>query len=101
MRNEMKRASSNDPDDGYSVEITSLDAPETQEHTPDGLLRGSRLAPKVRTWLTILSVIAGILLVIVVLPPLLPSLLPKKTNTPSKPHLPPAQIQNVIVQNGV
>jgi len=97
----MKRASSDDPDDGYTVEITSLDAPETQEHAPDGLLQGSRLAPKVRTWLTILSVMAGILLVIVVLSPLLPSLLPKKINTPSKPQLPPAQIQNVIVQNGV
>ena len=97
----MKRAPSNDPDDGFTVEITSLDAPETQVHAPDALLQGSRLAPKVRNWLTILSVVGGIFLVVVVLSPLLSSLLPKKTNALPKPHLPPAQIQNVIVQNGV
>jgi outer membrane protein assembly factor BamB len=97
----MKRAPSNDPDDGFTVEITSLDASEMQEHAPDALLQGSRLAPKVRSWLTILSVVGGIFLVVVVLSPLLSSLLPKKINTPPKSHLPPAQIQNVMVQNGV
>lgn len=97
----MKRAPSNDPDESFAVEITSLDAPETRERAPDALLQGAHLAPRVRRWLTILSVVGGILLVVVVLSPLLSSLLPKKTNTPPKPHLPPAQIQNVTVQNGV
>ena len=95
----MKRTPFNDPDD--AVEITSLDAPATQEHAYDTLLQGSRLAPKVRTWLTILSVLAGIFLIVIVLPPLLPSLLPKKASTPPKPYLPPAQIQDVTVQDGI
>lgn len=95
----MKRTPANDPDD--AVEITSLDASTTQEHAHDAFLQGARLAPKVRTWLTILSVLAGIFLIIIVLPPLLPSLLPKKANTPPAPPLPPVQIQNVMVQDGI
>jgi outer membrane protein assembly factor BamB len=97
----MKRASSSDPDDSFAVEITPLDGPETQEPAPDRLLQGSRLAPRVRRWLTILSVVGGILLVVVVFLPLLSSLLPKKTIASPKPHLPPAQIQNVTVQDGI
>ena len=97
----MKQTPSNDPDDGFTIEITSLDAPETREHAPNALLQGSRLAPKIRTWLTILSVVGGIFLVVLVLLPLLPSLLPKKTNVPPKPHLPTTQIQNVTVQDGI
>ena len=52
----MSRAPSNDPDDDFAVEITSLDGPETPIQTPNSLLQEPHLTPRVRTWLTILSV---------------------------------------------
>lgn len=97
----MKRAPSEDPDDSFSVEITSLDTPERQEASPDVILQGARLAPRVRRWLTALSVAGGILLVLVVLLPFLSPLLPKKAITPPKPSLPPARIENVIMQDDI
>ena len=96
----MKRVSANDPDD-FEVEITSLDTPATSEHAHDEFLQGARLAPRVRTLLTVSSVIGGLLLIFVVLSPFLSSLLPKKASTPPPVHLPPAQIENVTVQNGI
>ena len=92
---------SNDPDDDFGVEITSLDTPETFKAAADSLLQGSRLAPGVRRWLTILSVVGGLLLIFVVLSPILSSLLPKKTSAPSVFHASAAQIQDVTVQNDI
>lgn len=97
----MKRAPSEDPDDSFSVEITSLDTPEKQEASPDVILQGARLAPRVRNWLTVLSVVGGILLVLVVFLPFWSSLLPKKAIIPPKPSLPLARIENVIMQDDI
>src|ERR1019366_2634463 len=100
MRDDMRRIPDNDHDNDFEVEITALDTPETPGPASDRLLQGSRLAPSVRTWLTVLSGVGSILLIVVVLATVLPSFLPKikTTPTPSPIHI-PLQIQNVTVQN--
>ena len=96
----MSRVPSNDSDDDFAVEITSLDAPEASTHRRDLLLQGSRLTPRVRILLTILSVLGGLLLIVIVLSPVLSSLLPKQTSTSPAIH-PPVQIQNITAQSGI
>src|SRR5437667_2283341 len=95
-------SSNNDPDDDFKVEITPLDSPETPERTSDTLLQGSRLHPKVRAWLTVLSGVGSLLLIVMVLSTVLPSLWPKAKNTPTPPlfHT-PVQIQDVILQGDI
>ncbi len=97
----MRHDPSNDFDDDFMVEITSLDTPGTPVHAHDEVLQGSRVAPRVRTWLTTLSVVGGLLLIFMVLSPFLSSLLSKKTSTSPTFYLPPTQIEDVTVQNGI
>lgn len=97
----MSRVPSDDSDDDFVVEITSLDTPGMPSYASDALLQGSHLAPRVRTWLTILSVVGGLLLIFVVVSPILLSLLAKKTSMPPTSHLPPSQMQEIKLLNGI
>ncbi len=61
------------PDDDFEVEITALDGEDKSTSTRSiSLLQGSHLSSRARVWLTILSGLAAILLIVVALHPTLP-----------------------------
>jgi outer membrane protein assembly factor BamB len=62
-----------DPDDDFEVEITALDGEEKSNSSPSiSILHGSHLSRRTRVWLSIISGLAAILLIVVALHPTLP-----------------------------
>lgn len=81
-----------DPEDDFEVEITALDGEEqTGSSRSIPLLQGSHLAPRARVWLTIMSIAACILLIVVALHPTLPAAPARPQAVPTPlPTAPPA-----------